>query len=305
MDRNSITWSGAMPAITTPFTKGNDVDHDALTANIKRLLDAGATGVLAAGCTGEFWSLRAEERREVYQTTRAAVGDAGTAIVGAAGITPRDVIAAMEDAAKAGAEAALVMPPFFAHLSREEIIAHFTAVNDAAPLPIMLYNIPGNAGNALIPEIVDELADLENVVAIKESSGDWLNFHRTLSIASDRIRVFCGPSSTIGVPAMLAQCDGLVDCFPNVWTGLLDIWPMIQAGEFDRAWALQSRAQELTDLFVTGGRTLYPATKAAMDYLGLPGGGVPRAPLQPLSGEPLAGLHRGLDDFLQAVETAA
>lgn len=294
-----------MPAITTPFTKGNEVDHDAMAANIKRLMQAGATGVVAAGCTGEFWALLPEERREVYHTARKAVGKDGTAIVGAAGITPRDVIAAMQDAAEAGADAALVMPPFFAHLSRSEIIAHFKAVSDAAPLPIMLYNIPGNAGNALTPEIVNELADLENVAAIKESSGDWLNFNRTLAVAGDRIGIYCGPSSTIGVPAMLAKCDGLVDCFPNVWTGLLDVWPMVQRGEIEQAWALQSRAQELTKLFVTEGRTLYPATKAAMDYLGLPGGGAPRAPLQPLTGEALTGLHRGLDRLLAKTDTAA
>ncbi|MBN7786544.1 dihydrodipicolinate synthase family protein [Ponticoccus gilvus] len=304
MDRNSVSWSGAMPAITTPFTKAGEVDHDALAANIRRLLKEGASGVLAAGCTGEFWALLPEERRAIYATTRKAAGE-GTAIVGAPGITPREVIAGMEAAAEAGVDGVLVLPPFFAHLSREELVAHFRTVSDAAPLPVVLYNIPGNAGNALTPEIVDELADLENVVAIKESSGDWLNFHRTLALTSDRIRVFCGPSSTIGVPAMLAQCDGLVDCFPNVWSALLDIWPMIQRGEFDEAWALQSRAQELTNLFVTGGRTLYPATKAAMDYLGLPGGGLPRAPLKPLSGEALSGLHRGLDRILNLTENAA
>ena len=211
----------------------------------------------------------------------------------------------MQDAATEGADAALVMPPFFAHLSRAEIVAHFRTISDAAPLPVMLYNIPGNAGNALTPEIVDELADLENVVAIKESSGDWLNFHKTLARVGDRIKVFCGPSSTIGVPAMLAQCDGLVDCFPNVWTALLDVWPMIQRGEYEQAWLLQSRAQDLTNLFITEGRTLYPATKAAMDYLGLPGGGAPRAPLQPLTGEALAGLHRGLDRILDVTDDAA
>ncbi|KAA9008803.1 dihydrodipicolinate synthase family protein [Histidinibacterium aquaticum] len=294
-----------MPAITTPFTGKDEVDHDEMSANIRRLMKDGATGVVAAGCTGEFWSLRPEERREIYATARKAVGKDGTAIVGAAGITPRDVIAAMEDAAAEGADAALVMPPFFAHLSEAEVIAHFETVSEAAPLPVMLYNIPGNAGNALTPAIVDRLADLENVVAIKESSGDWLNFQGTLSIAGDRIRVFCGPSSTIGVPAMLAGCDGLVDCFPNVWPSLIDIWPMMQRGETEAAWEVQVRAQELTRLFISGGRTLYPATKAAMDYLGLPGGGAPRAPLQPLKGEPLAGLHRGLDRILRRAPNAA
>jgi 4-hydroxy-tetrahydrodipicolinate synthase len=294
-----------MPAITTPFTATGAVDHDAMAANITRLMQCGATGVVAAGCTGEFWALRSEERREIYATARRAVGPKGTAIVGAAAITPKDVIAAMDDAAAEGVDAALVMPPYFAHLARPEMVAHFRAVDAAAPLPVMLYNIPGNAWNALTPDLVDELADLENVVAIKESSGDWLNFHQTLTRAGDRLRVFCGPSSTIGMPAMLAGCDGLIDCFPNVWTDLLDLWEMVRRGDHDQAWAVQARAQELTQLFVSGGRTLYPATKAAMDYLGLPGGGLPRPPLRPLEGEALAGLHRGLDRILKQADHAA
>lgn len=294
-----------MPAITTPFTAKDEVDHEGLAANIQRLISAGATGVLAAGCTGEFWALRPEERRAIYATTRQAAGTEGTAIVGAAGITPRDVISGMEDAAEAGADGVLVLPPYFVHLSRAEIVAHFRAISDAAPLPVVLYNIPGNAGNALTPEIVDELADLENVVAIKESSGDWLNFHRTLTLTRDRIRVFCGPSSTIGVPAMLAGCDGLVDCFPNIWTDLLDIWSMVQRGDTEAAWQVQARARDLTDLFVSGGRTLYPATKAAMDYLGQPGGGLPRAPLQPTEGKALAELHAGLDRILATGQNCA
>lgn len=305
MDRNDISWTGAMPAVTTPFTASGDVDHDGLRANIQRMMQAGATGVVAAGCTGEFWSLRPEERRAIYKSTRAAVGETGTAIVGAAGITPEDVKAALKDAAAEGCDAALVLPPYFAHLSDAEIIAHFRTVNENAPLPIMLYNIPGNAGNALTPEIVDTLADLDMVVAIKESSGNWLNFHRTLTKVGDRIMVFCGPSSTIGVPAVLAGCDGLIDCFPNVWTDVLDIWTLVKQGKVDAAWAVQERAQELTKLFISDSRTLYPATKAAMDYLSLPGGGAPRAPLQPLDGPALDGLHVGLDQILRAVETAA
>ncbi|MHA7874151.1 dihydrodipicolinate synthase family protein [Roseivivax sp.] len=305
MDRHSIDWTGAMPAITTPFTAEGAVDHEALAANIRRQMKAGATGVVAAGCTGEFWSLTHEERAAIGATARKAVGDKGTVILGAAAITPGDVLSGLELAHQAGCDGALVMPPFFAHLSRAEVLAHYRSVAEATPLPIMLYNIPGNAGNALTPDLVDELADLEPVVAIKESSGDWLNFHRTLSVAGDRLRVFCGPSSTIGVPAIEAGCDGLIDCFPNVWHRLLDLWSLVKRGENRTAWEIQASAQEMTTLFTTGGRMLYPATKAAMDYLGLPGGGAPRPPLQPLTGAPLKELERELDRILERKDTAA
>jgi 4-hydroxy-tetrahydrodipicolinate synthase len=90
----------------------------------------------------------------------------------------------------------------------------------------------------------------------------------------------------------------LIDCFPNVWDkGCLDLWHATKAGRMDEAWALQHIGMALTDLFTSEGRTLYPATKAAMNILGLPGGGVPRPPLQPLSGAALAGLHAGLSQL--------
>lgn len=305
MNKTSIDWTGAMPAITTPFTQSGEVDHEGLARNIRRMLSAGSTGVIAAGCTGEFWSLTETERAAVYKTAVNTVGDNGTTIVGAAAITPSGVIEALHAAKEAGCNGALVLPPYFAHLTEREVIRHYETVAAEAPLPIMLYNIPGNAGNALTPQIVDVLANLDPVVAIKESSGDWINFQKTLYVCKGRIKVFCGPSSTIGVPAMLAGCDGLIDCFPNVWTGCIDMWSLYQAGKIETAWEYQARAQALTDLFVSGGRTLYPATKAAMDHLGFPGGGTPRAPLQPLEGEALQELLQGLNQILDRKDTAA
>jgi 4-hydroxy-tetrahydrodipicolinate synthase len=97
-----------------------------------------------------------------------------------------------------------------------------------------------------------------------------------------------------GVPAVALGADGTVDCFPNVWAGCLDLYFAARDGKMREAEALQETGRRLTDLFVTGGRTLYPATKAAMDMQGFPGGGTPRMPLQPLAGEPLAGLRRGM-----------
>lgn len=289
-----------MPAVTTPFRDDFSVDEGAFVANIDRLMVAGATGVVAAGCTGEFWSLDASDKQRLCALTVEAVAGRGPAIIGAGAILAREVIDLSSVAARLGADAILVMPPFFAHLTRKEIVAHFRAVDAATELPIVLYNIPGNAGNAITPDIADELADLDNVVAIKESSGDWMNFQTTLDAVRPRIRVFCGPSSVFGVPAVLAGADGLIDCFPNVWTPCLDLWHATVAGRLTEASALQSVGQALTRLFVAEGRTLYPATKAVMNHLGVPGGGLPRPPLQPLEGVDLRELIEGTERILSA-----
>lgn len=299
MNRSSVNWSGPMPAITTPFRADHSIDEEGFVANISRLFDAGATGIVSAGCTGEFWSLNLYERDRLAQLAVAACKGRGPAIIGTGSIRADEVIEQIQAAKEAGADGVLVMPPYFAHLTDAEIIAHFETIDARSDLPIVLYNIPGNAGNTLTPAIADQLADLDNVVAIKESSGNWTNFHDTMGRVQDRIRVFCGPSSLFGVAATAAGADGLIDCFPNAWApGGIDLWHKTKAGKMEEAWALQKTGIAMTELFTTGGRSLYSATKAAMNFLGHPGGGHMRPPLRDLTGAPLAGLKTGMEHLL-------
>jgi dihydrodipicolinate synthase/N-acetylneuraminate lyase len=294
MDRDTVDWAGPMPAVTTPFLADGGIDRAGFKANIRRLMSLGATGVVACGCTGEFWTLSMAERKALYADAVEAVGPKGTAIVGAGAITLADTLELCAAAKAAGAHGVLVLPPYFVKLADDDIHAHYAAVSEAIDLPIMVYNIPGNAVNAVTPALADRLANLDKVVAIKESSGDWNNFHSTLIAVKDRIRVFCGPSSVFGVPAVSLGADGTVDCFPNVWAGCVDLFYAARDGKTRQAELLQATGRRMTDLFVTGGRTLYPATKAAMDMQGFPGGGAPRSPLRPLVGGPLDGLKRGM-----------
>jgi 4-hydroxy-tetrahydrodipicolinate synthase len=287
-----------MPAVVTPFDHAGRLDEAAFTANVDRLLAAGATGIVAGGCTGEFWAMSAAERRDLYAVAVRAVAGRGTVLVGTGAITPAEVIELTRHARAAGCDGALVMPPYFVKLTDDEIFAHYAAVCSEVDLPLCVYNIPGNAVNAVSPALAGRLAALGPVVAIKESSGDWNNFHATLVAVRDRLRVFCGPSSLFGVPAVLLGADGLIDCFPNVWApGGLDLYYAARDGRLKEAEELQATGRKLTDLFTSGGRTLYPATKAAMDLLGLRGGGAPRPPLRPLVGAPLEGLRRGLSEL--------
>ncbi|PZN96267.1 MAG: hypothetical protein DCF31_03940 [Alphaproteobacteria bacterium] len=298
MDRNDVDWQGPMPAVTTPFKTDGAVDHDALAANIDRLMTEGATGVLVGGCTGEFWALTHAERIALTPVAREALAGRGTLIVATGAATPVETILLSQAAEANGADVALVLPSYFIALTPDEIVGHFAAVGAACGLPLMLYNIPGNAGNALTPDILDRLADLPTVVALKESSGDWDNFHASLLRVGSRLRVFCGPSSMFGVPAVQAGADGTIDCFPNMWRpGGLDLYHAASRGDMETANALQAIGQQLTRLFTSDGLSLYPATKAAMDLLGLPGGGKPRRPLQALDSAQVARLERGLAEL--------
>jgi 4-hydroxy-tetrahydrodipicolinate synthase len=288
MDRSSVNWSGPMPAVTTPFKASGELDEEAFAKNIARLIDAGATGIVAVGCTGEVWALDHDERKRLYRAAVEAAAGRGTVIVGTGAITVEETVALTNFAEAAGVDGALILPPYFVKLTDDEIFAHYRDVDARVGLPIHLYNIPGNAVNALSPALVARLADLDHVVGVKESSGDWNNWYATFLAAREKIRVFCGPSSVFGVPAVEAGADGTIDCFPNVWApGGLDLYHATARGDHPQANALQALGRRLTDLFSSGG----------MDMLGFPGGGPPRAPLRALAGEPLAGLRRGLREL--------
>lgn len=298
MDRNSINWQGSIPAMTTPFDAQGRIDEKAFARNVDRLLADGATGMVVGGCTGEFWALSHDERKRLYEVAAAAINKRGTLIVGTGAVTVDETVALTNHAEKAGCDGALILPPYFVKLTDNEIFAHYRDISGRTRLPILLYNIPGNAVNALSPTLVRRLAELDTVVAVKESSGDWNNFYSTLIEVVDRIRVFCGPASIYGAPAAELGADGFIDCFPNVWAeGGKPLWDSVRKGDTQAAARIQKTGRHLTDLFTSGGLTLYPATKAAMDMMGHPGGGRPRPPLRPAEGEPLERLRKGLREL--------
>lgn len=297
MDRDSVDWWGPMPAVVTPFDAAGAIDEQAMRDNIERLVAAGASGILVGGCTGEFWALDFDERCRLFELGASAVGGRATVLAGTGAISVAETVRLTGAAESAGCDGALILPPYFIRLGEDEVFEHFREVDADVSMPVVLYNIPGNAINAITPQLASRLADLDHVVAIKESSGDWNNFYATLIGVRDRIRVFCGPSSIFGVPALAAGADGFIDCFPNVWLpGALDLYHAAKTGRLDEANALQETGRCLTDLFTSGGRSLYPATKAAMAHLGFPAGD-PRPPLRPLAGAALDGLHAGLAEI--------
>jgi len=295
MDRNSVDWHGAIPAVITPFDEKGRIDRQAFIENAERQFEAGATGILVGGCTGEFWSLSFDERVQLFELGCEAASGRGFVFAGTGAITVNETVRLTNSAQKAGCDAGLVLPPYFIRLSDDEIFEHFSSVSREVSLPIVLYNIPGNALNALSPVLVSRLAELERVVAIKESSGDWNNFHATLIRVRDQLRVFCGPASVFGMESLNAGADGFIDCFPNVWLpGAYDLYASTTAGRVEEARELQATGRRLTELFTSEGRSLYPSTKAAMQMLGYRAGD-PRPPLRPLRDKALRGLREGLE----------
>ena len=215
----------------------------------------------------------------------------GTVIVGTGAVTAEETIALTRHAEKAGVDGALILPPYFVKLTDDEIFAHYRDVADKIGLPLPLYNIPGNAVNALSPALVVRLADLDTGGRGQGELGRLEQFLRHAPRRSRQAPGVLRPLLDVRRAGRDLGADGTIDCFPNVWPhGGLDLYLAAQARRCGEARPRSAGDGPPADRSVhRGGRTLYPATKAAMDMLGLPGGGVPRPRCAPLEGEPLEG----------------
>lgn len=305
MDKSSVNWQGTIPALTTPFDAQGRIDEPAFRANVELCLSYGVDGVLVGGCTGEFWALSLEERKRIAALCVETVRGRAVVLAGTGAISTAQTIELTQHAKAAGCNGAVILPPFFVMPTKDDLVAHYTAISDAVDLPICLYNIPSSAVNALTPDLVDRLADIERVVAIKESSGDFANFYKTIELAGDRLRVFMGPSSTLGLAAVSVGAVGFIDCFPLIWgQEAVEFFRAAKAGDLATAQRLQERGLRLTELTMRPGRNLYAATKAAMNMLGRPGG-YPRPPLRPLAEPAVSELRRDLIEFGYDIRAAA
>ena len=286
MDKNSVDWHGPCVALATPFDAAGEIDEAAFRENVELCLQNGVTGLLVSGCTGEFWALTKDERKRLYRLCVEAAAGRAPVIGGTGAIRTADVIELTEAAKDAGCSGAMVLPPFFVKPSFADIVAHYQAVSDAVEIPVLLYNIPSAAVNELTPELTARLADLDNVVAIKESSFDLNVFYRTIVLAGDRLRVF-----GMGLPGLLVGASGSFGVNAQYWDSQsCDFYFAHKRGDLERARALQDKSDALRDAIMAPDRNIYVAIKSAMNLFDRPGG-YPRLPLRPLNDAELADMR--------------
>jgi 4-hydroxy-2-oxoglutarate aldolase len=274
--------AGVLAPLCTPFDpKSGDVAPGAVTTNIARLLADGLSGFLMAGSSGEAPLLERDEQRRLIATARAAIPAERHLLAGTGAESTRQAIALARDAAAERADAVLVRPPsyFTAGHSTASLAAHFRAIADASPIPVLVYNIPKYARLPLAPELLSGLAAHPNIVGVKDSSGDPENL-AAYRRAVPEWTVLVGSASLLR-HALALGCDGGivgVACFAA--KACVDLATLCARGDAGAA-AQQERVAQL-DREIVG--KLGPAgIKAAMDAVGLVGGPVrpPLAPLEP------------------------
>lgn len=274
--------SGVFTALITPFQEDGSLDESALRRLVKRQVAAGVAGVVPCGTTGEAVTLDADEHERVVRITAEELRSTGRARV-IAGCGTNDTRRSADLARrcrKAGADALLVVTPYYNKPTPRGLIEHYRAVADAGELPIVIYNVPGRTGLNMLNETVLKLAEDPRFVALKDASGSLDQACELLRARPERFALLSGEDS-LALPIAACGGDGVIAVVSNEAPGLLvELVAAALAGNRPRAVGLQAR---LFPLMRANFRESNPIpVKWAMARLGLCGG-THRLPLVPLS----------------------
>ncbi len=271
---------GIFGPVTTPFTANGELDRAAFEHNVRAHIAQGLDGIVATGSTGEAPLLDEAERDSLLEWARALIAGDRLLIAGIGGESTRITVRRARHAAERGANAALVVAPhYFAGAMTEEAMrSHYRRVADDSPIPIILYNIPKYMHFRLSGALVTELAAHENVVGIKDSSGDRDSMAEYLKAQSERFTTLTGSGQFFRTAVGMGARGGIlaVSLFAPELT--LAVWEAARRGGAD-ADALQARLTPLAKTIV--GDLGIAGVKAALNMVEMRGG-PPRSPLLPL-----------------------
>lgn len=278
----STTLSGIVAYPVTPFTADGRVDAARLQTLVDTLVTDGVHAIAPLGSTGEAAYLDEHEWDLVVETTVTTVAGRAPVVVGASDLTTANTVRRAEFAQQSGADAVMVLPVSYWHLSDRELTAHFRSISDSIDLPIMVYNNPATSGIDMQPELLADLFDsVPNVTMVKESTGDIDRMHRLNDLTERRLPIFNGSNPLI-LEALRVGATGWCTAAPCLRPQLcLELISAAEDGRFDRASEIYETLRPLLQFIVAGG--LPTTVKSGLDILGA-GAGDPRAPLLQLEG---------------------
>jgi len=277
-----IALRGILAPVVTPFDGRGDVDLDGFASNVRAHVSAGVCGIVVTGSTGEAALLDEAERNALVGRARRELASDSTLLVGTGAESTRGTIARSRAAAERGADGVLVVAPHYygEAMTPDALLSHYHQVADASPVPVLLYTIPKYMHFALPPEVVAQLATHENIVGMKDSSGDATLLARYLESQGDSFHVLTGSGVLFGEALRLGAHGGILAVSLFAPELSFDVWRAREAGDHAAAVRVQELLTPLAAKIV--GAMGVAGVKAAMDSVGLTGG-APRSPLRPLA----------------------
>ncbi|MYR24453.1 4-hydroxy-tetrahydrodipicolinate synthase [Streptomyces sp. SID6137] len=284
-------------AVITPFTAAGALDRAGAQELAAHLVAEGCDGLVLNGTTGESPTTTDGEKAELITAVREAVGARIPLIAGVGTADTRHTTELALAAEKAGADAVLVVAPYYSRPPQEAVAAHFRTVADASGLPVLLYDIPGRTGTRIDPETILRLADHPRIVGVKDCSYDLLGTQKVLSRAELAYYAGCDEHNLALYAIGAAGCISTVaNAAPRHIRAVLDAF---DAADTARARQLQLRATPLIESMMAAGLPGTVTAKALLSRLGLPAGPV-RAPLLPASPQATAELHARFEELTES-----
>ncbi|MFP5333173.1 MAG: 4-hydroxy-tetrahydrodipicolinate synthase [Acidimicrobiia bacterium] len=279
-----------LTAMITPFTSDGAVDHDTAFRLARHLVDNGSDGLVVTGTTGESPTLSADEKVALYVTVKEAVGERAKVVAGTGTYDTAESVHLSERAAEAGADGLLAVTPYYSKPEQKGLIAHFTAIADATDLDVMLYNIPGRTGRLIEIPTLEQLADHERIVAVKDAVMD-IDHTSEVCRRIPHLTVYSGQDSYT-FPMMAVGAVGVVSVISHLaGRRVRQMVDAALAGQLDEARRLH---QLLLPLCWACFLESNPApVRAAMDRWWEPVGS-PRLPVVPPSADTLAAIEAAL-----------
>ena len=297
----SETLGTVITAMVTPFDDKGDVKYDTAAELARQLVDQGSTGLVISGTTGESPTLTAAEKLELYRVVLQAVQGSAAVLAGTGSNCTREAIELTEKAAAAGVDGALLVTPYYNKPTQEGLYRHFSAVAQAVRIPVMLYNVPGRTGVNLDADTVLRLAEMENIVALKEAGGNLEQAGEICAGAPPGFSLYSGDDA-LTLPLLSLGAVGVISVASHLVGS--QIAEMIRQYKQGRTAEAARLHLELLPLF----QGLFTApnpipVKAALNLTGMDVG-PPRRPLLPLRGEKLAELEQLLQLYDPALLSA-
>jgi len=278
----TINWSGVFPAVTTKFTADEEIDFLTFEKNINAQLDAGVDGIILGGTLGESSVLTNDEKAELVKFTGKKLAGRIPVILNIAEGSTREAIKQAQNASALGASGLMLLPPMRYKSDHRETVTYFKTVANTTELPIMIYNNPVDYKTEVTLAMFAELAECENIQAVKESTRDISNVTRMLNLFGDRFKILCGVD-TLAMEELVMGAHGwvagLVCAFP---AETVAIFRLIKAGQYQEALEIYRWFLPLLELDIHPKLVQY--IKLAETVAGI-GTEYVRAPRLPLTGK--------------------